>query len=557
PLQVAVELLKAGHIVAVKGLGGFHLAADAVNDAALEALRARKGRDEKPFALMVGRLQQVQQLAWVDEVEQRLLTGSERPIVLLRRRPQAQLSSLVAPRNRYLGIMLPYTPLHHLLLEPFTALVMTSANFSDEPILYRDDEALERLGTVADAFLLHNRRIYVRADDSIARVMAGKALLIRRARGFVPRPVLLPAELPPVLAVGAELKNTLCLVRRDRAFLSQHIGDLKNAEALASLQQIRDHLQAVLDVQPRAVAHDLHPDYLSTRFAESLDGLPRMAVQHHHAHLVSCLAEHGRSDAAIGVIFDGIGLGDDGTVWGGEFLVGDARDYRRAAHLLPVPMPGGDAATREPWRMAVSWLQTAFGDDWPDIPLVHSLDKGEVRLLQQMMARGLNSPMTSSCGRLFDAVAALCGLRDRVSYEGQAALELEMAIDREEVEHLYAWTLREDESESLQLDVRPLIRGVVDDILVGSGAGEIACRFHLSLAQAVTDVCVRLSSRTGLKTVALSGGVFQNRFLTEALSGLLASRGLEVLRHSLVPPNDGGLALGQAVIAGTRLKNER
>jgi len=555
PVERAAEQLRQGRIVAVKGLGGYHLAADARSDRALEILRRRKARDEKPFALMVRDMEQVRALAFADPVEERLLTGCERPIVLLRRRPDARISPLVAPRNRYLGVMLPYTPLHYLLLESFEALVMTSANFSDEPILYRDEEALERLGEVADAFLTHNRRIHVRADDSIARVMAGKALLIRRARGFVPRPVLLPEELPPVLAVGAELKNTLCLTRRDRAFLGQHLGDLKNAEALASLEQVRAHLESVLDIHPEAVAHDLHPDYLSTRFAESLDAMPRIAVQHHHAHLVSCLAEHGRTGPAIGVIFDGIGLGDDGTVWGGEFLVGDARGYRRAAHLMPVPMPGGDAATREPWRMAVSWLQTAFEDDWPDIPLVRSMDEGEVRLLRQMMARGLNSPLTSSCGRLFDAVAALCGLRDRVSYEGQAALELEMAIDRDRVERLYPWTLSGDDP--LRLDVRPLVRGVVEDVLACCAAGEIACRFHLSLARAVTDVCIRLSDRTGLKTVVLSGGVFQNRFLTEALSGCLESRGLEVLRHSLVPPNDGGLALGQAVVAGTQLKMRR
>ncbi|WP_148895782.1 carbamoyltransferase HypF [Geothermobacter ehrlichii] len=551
PLKEAVRLLSQGAVVAIKGLGGYHLAVDATNDAAVAKLRRRKARDEKPFALMAFDLERVRRFARFDAIEERLLTGPEHPIVLLRQRPGHSLSPLVAPDNRYFGVMLPYTPLHHLLLESFDALVMTSANFSDEPILYRDDEAAERLRGVADAWLTHNRRIHVRADDSIARVMAGQALLIRRARGYVPRGILLPRPQTPVLAVGAELKNTLCLTRDDRAYLSQHIGDLKNAGVLDSLDEIRRHLERVLEVQPRLVAHDLHPDYLSTRFAEEFAELPKLAVQHHHAHLASCLAEHGHPGPAIGVIFDGIGLGEDGTIWGGEFLVGDLASFRRAGHLRSVPMPGGDAATREPWRMAASYLQHAYGDDWPRLPLVERRSEDDIRLLRQMMAKGLNAPLTSSCGRLFDAVAALAGLREEVSYEGQAALGLEMAISGPKTDRLYGWDLAEQNG-TLIIETAPLIRDLVDDVLAGVDAGRIACRFHLSLARIVVAVCRELRTREGLNVVVLSGGVFQNRFLTETISSWLQAESFEVLRHSLVPPNDGGLALGQAVVAGAR-----
>ncbi len=553
PLAGTIRLLKQGAIVAVKGLGGYHLAVDATSDEAVARLRRRKARDEKPFALMAFDLERIRRFACFDTIEERLLSGPERPIVLLRQQTDHPLSPLVAPDNRYFGVMLPYTPLHHLLLEPFEALVMTSANFSDEPILYRDDEARQRLHGVADAWLTHNRRIQVRTDDSIARVMADKALLIRRARGFVPRGIQLPQSLPPVLAVGAELKNTLCLTRDDRAYLSQHIGDLKNALVLDSLDEIRRHLEQILEVQPSLVAHDLHPDYLSTRFAEQLADLPKVAVQHHHAHLASCLAEHGRTGPAIGVIFDGSGLGDDGTVWGGEFLIGDLASFRRAGHLHPVPMPGGDAATREPWRMAASYLQHAYGDDWPRLPLVERRAENDFRLLRQMMSRGLNSPLTSSCGRLFDAVAALVGIRESVSYEGQAALGLEMAIAGRETDRLYGGE-PVDRNGVLVIETAPLIRDLVDDILAGIDGGRIACRFHLSLARIVVATCRELRNREGLNSVVLSGGVFQNRFLTETLCSWLEEESFEVLRHSLVPPNDGGLSLGQAVVAGMQYK---
>lgn len=554
PVRHAVERLREGRILAVKGLGGYHLVVDAANDEAVTELRRRKARDEKPFALMSRSLDQVRLYAEINDAEQRLLAGVERPIVLLRRRADHPLSRQVAPRNRFFGVMLPYTPLHHLLLEEhFTALVMTSANLSDEPIVFEDAEALARLGGIADAYLMHNRRIHTRTDDSIARVMAGRPVLMRRSRGYVPRGVFLPEAQPSVLALGAELKNAVCLTQENRAFLSQHIGDLKNLEVLRGLEHTVAHLQDILGVRPRVVAHDLHPDYLSTRFAEEMPGVRRIAAQHHHAHLVSCLVENGRVEPAIGVIFDGIGYGGDGRIWGGEFLLGDARGFRRAAHLSYLPMPGGDAATREPWRMAVSALVHAYGEVLPEVPFLAEIAPGDVRLLRQMMARGLNSPLTSSCGRLFDAVAALLGVRDRVSYEGQAALELEQLLDEDE-QGAYAFAWR-NEGQVLVIDPADLIRALVADLLQGVAGAVLSARFHNALALMIRDVCVLLRNRSGLSLAALSGGVFQNRYLTEKTSGLLREAGFTVLLHSLVPPNDGGLALGQAVIAGWRMRD--
>lgn len=549
PLAATAALLSAGKIVAIKGLGGYHLAVDAANDGALAELRRRKGRDEKPFALMAFDLQRSARLADIDATEQRLLESPERPIVLLRRRCDAPLSPLVAPHNRYLGVMLPYTPLHYLLLQQFPALVMTSANLSDEPIAFEDADAGVRLAQIADAFLSHNRRIQTRTDDSIGRVMGGKALLLRRSRGFVPRALALPAEQPRVLALGAELKSTFCLTRGDRAFLSQHIGDLKNQQVYASFADGIAHLQGILQLQPQIVAHDLHPDYLSSRYAEELVDLPRVAVQHHHAHLVSCLAENGVSGPALGVIFDGLGYGSDGRLWGGEFLLGDARGFQRLGHLAYLPMPGGDAATREPWRMAVAALVHAYGDELPHLPWLSELPAADLRLLRQMIAKGLNAPLSSSCGRLFDAVAALAGVRQRVSYEGQAALELEMALEGGAEAGEYPFELQR-QGQLLVLDPAAMIRALVADLQAGTAPGLLSARFHNGLARAIGRVCHTLRRQQGIGAVALSGGVFQNRYLTERTLDFLGQLDFTVYTHSLVPPNDGGLALGQAVIAG-------
>jgi hydrogenase maturation protein HypF len=548
PVTVAVDLLRQGKILAVKGIGGWHLAVDAADHGAVAELRRRKARDEKPFALMSAGMPEVERYAVVDAAEQRLLTAVERPIVLLRQREGHPLSPLVAPRNRWFGVMLPCTPLHYLLLhDTFIALVMTSGNLSEEPIAFEDGEAGARLAGIADAFLGHDRRIEARTDDSIARVLAGRALLLRRSRGYVPRAVFLPRTQPPVLAVGGELKNTVCLTLEDRAYLSQHIGDLQNPETCASFERTISHLQALLDVQPQIVAHDLHPDYASSRWAAGFPGA-RIGVQHHHAHLASCLAENGITDEVIGVVFDGLGYGADGHLWGGEFLVGNFDGYRRAGHFDYLPMPGGDAATREPWRMAVSCLLRAYGEDLPRLPVVSRVPEGDLRLLRQMISRGINTPFTSSCGRLFDAVAALAGVRERVSYEGQAALELETAIDIETREE-YPFTLVR-EGNVLIFQQNSLIRAVAADVRRGEPVGAISARFHNAIAALIAEACRRLRAGGAPETVALSGGVFQNRYLAAETVSRLQADGFRVLTHSLVPPNDGGLALGQAAVAG-------
>jgi hydrogenase maturation protein HypF len=549
PLERSLELLHAGQIVAVKGLGGYHLAVDAGNAAAVLELRRRKARDEKPFALMSAESADVLTYAEADAAELQLLGGSERPIVLLRQKARHALAAGVAPGNRFFGVMLAYTPLHHLLLrDHFTALVMTSGNRSDEPIAFTEDDARSRLGGIADVFLSHNRPIQTRLDDSIARFMAGRAVLLRRSRGYVPRGIVLPRSQPPVLAVGAELKNTVCLTRGDRAYLSQHLGDLQYPGVLESFTATIHQLERLLDLRPEIVAHDLHPDYGSTRYAEEQTELPRVAVQHHHAHLASCLAENGVEEPAIGVIFDGLGYGADGRFWGGEFLVGNAAGYRRAGHFAYLPLPGGDAATREPLRMALSLLHHAYGRDLPDLPLVRGLAPKVLELTLQMIEKGLNSPLASSCGRLFDAVAALAGIRERITFEGQAALELEMAALPGE-HGGYPYDLNEIGG-MLVFDPAVLARALVADLQRGVPAGQVSARFHTTLAWMAAEVCARLRNQTGIARVALSGGVFQNRLLTETLVPLLLRAEFTVHTHCRVPPNDGGLALGQAVIAG-------
>jgi hydrogenase maturation protein HypF len=554
PLSGAVALLRAGQIVAVKGLGGYHLAVDAGNDDAVARLRQRKAREEKPFALMVPSLAAAAALAEINETEARLLTSVERPIVLLAGKEYSTLSHRIAPRNRYLGIMLPYTPLHQLLfvLGEFRALVMTSGNPSEAPIVFEDDQALAELGTIADAFLTHNRRIHTRIDDSIARVLADKPLLLRRARGYVPRAVLLPVTAPPIIALGGELKNTLCITRNDRAYISQHLGDLGNLESCAAHAAMSDHLQNLLELHPQVVAHDLHPDYQTTRLAEAMIGVQRLAVQHHHAHLASCLAENGESGPALGVIFDGLGYGADGTLWGGEFLLGDLHAFRRVGYFTPTALPGGDQATREPWRMALAYLQQAYGRDYPRLPFLEEIARRDEQLLVTMIEKGLNAPLTSSCGRLFDAVAALVGLRHRVSYEGQAAIELEMVATSGEYPP-YPFTLNFVVG-AIVIDWRGMIRAIVADLVAGIPVAEISARFHATLVAVVGEVCCRVRTATGISTVALSGGVFQNRLLTEAVIAGLEREDFLVLTHSLVPPNDGGLSLGQAAVAAARLQ---
>lgn len=577
----AVALLKNGSILAIKGIGGYHLAVDACNHEAVRRLRERKKRDEKPFAVMAAGLAMARELAHLNEMEERLLCSSEAPIVIVRKRPDTPLSAAIAPGNGWLGLMLPYAPLQHLLFTPhpssltphhaFQALVMTSGNISDEPVAFDDQDALRRLAGIADHFLLHDRPIHIRSDDSVLRVFQGKPLFYRRARGYAPRAITLPFAVPPLLAAGAELKSAVCLAGGDRAVLSQHIGDLQNQATLDSFSHTITHLSGLLALTPELVACDLHPDYLSSRHAEDT-GLPLVRVQHHHAHLAACMAENGLDGDVIGIIFDGTGHGPDGTVWGGEFLVGGYDGYRRAGHLRPVPLPGGDAAVREPWRMAMAWLHQAVGEDafTLDHPVARVLPEQERALFAQMLRRGINSPLTSSCGRLFDAVAALLNLRHTVSYDGQGAIELEALAETAEDNEAksppalyapegtlfqrggYTVTIEESNGTPLQLDFSPMFGEILADLAAGIETSAIAHRFHRTVAAAATNACLHISAATGLDRVVLSGGVFQNRLLSEMIYTALTDKGMDVFTHRLSPPNDGGIALGQAAIAGRR-----
>ncbi len=572
PLAEAIQALRQGMIVAVKGVGGYHLAVDALNQEAVAKLRLRKKRDEKPFALLSADLDAVRRFAHCSEREGMLLAGVERPIILLRKLAGNAVSALVAPENGWFGVMLPGNPLQHLLLCGADGpLVMTSGNLSDEPIAYRDAEALARLSGIADLFLSHDRRIHTRTDDSVLRLYRGEPLFLRRSRGYVPRAVNLPASQPSVLAVGAELKGTACLTRGAQGFMSQHIGDLKNPATLASLEETVEHLSRLLEISPRAVAHDLHPDYLSTGYAQGLD-LPRIAVQHHHAHLASCMAENGLEGEVIGVILDGTGYGTDGNIWGGEFLLGGYDGFQRRGHFGYLRMPGGDAAVREPYRMALSALYGLYGSELfqPPLPFLAEVAPNERALFLKMLERGINSPFTSSCGRLFDAVAALIGLRSRISYEGQAAIELEALAERGKPSSPYPYRVntaeRGDPSSQYPdrvatanchvVDFGPMFAAVCADLADGRARADIARAFHRTLARVVFDLCGRIRRETGMNRVALSGGVFQNRLLTEEVALLLDEGGFGTSWHRLVPPNDGGLALGQAVIAGRRLAKE-
>ncbi len=565
-VSAAAAALREGAIVAVKGLGGYHLACRADDEGAVARLRARKRREEKPFALMAPDLDAARRLADLGSEEEALLEGHRRPIVLAPRREGAGVASAVAPGSPDLGLMLPYSPLHHLLLaDTGTTLVMTSGNVCDEPIAYRDDDALERLAGIADFFLVHNRPIETRTDDSVVcvvslpghpsreRATSRRPLSLRRSRGYVPESIELPVDCEaPVLACGAQLKNTFCFAKGRRAWVGHHVGDLQSAETLASFRQGIEHFERLFDVSPRLCAHDLHPDYLATRYALEREGVEPVGVQHHHAHLAACLAEHGVTGPAVGAIFDGSGYGSDGTVWGGELLVGDLAGFERAGWMWPVPMPGGEIAIRQPWRMANAWLGAALGEAPPEPPraLAGDVDGREWRNVSRIAGSGLASPSTTSAGRLFDAVAALCGLRSRVSYEGQAAIELQAACDSDRRAYPLPILERED---GVVLDPRATVRAVVDDLGSGTPAGAVAARFHNGLAVATAEACALEARRRGIDTVVLSGGVFQNRRLLEATAGLVGDAGLRPLVPERLPPNDGGLSFGQAAVAAARL----
>ena len=551
PLARAADLLGRGQVLAVKGLGGYHLAVDAACEEAAAALRARKHREDKPFAVLVADLAAARRLARVGDADAGLLTSASRPIVLALRRPGAPVAAATAPGNRQLGIMLPYTPLHHLLVRAAARpIVLTSGNISDEPIAYHDADALERLGGIADAFLTHNRAIHIRTDDSVARTFRGRPMLIRRSRGYAPEPVAVTRPFPrPVLACGAELKNTFCLAKDDRAFVSHHIGDLENAETLRSFTEGIEHFRRLFDIDPQVVAHDLHPEYLSTKYALELAEVDLQPVQHHHAHVASCLADNAADGPVIGVAFDGTGYGADGTVWGGEFLVADLASYERGGHLTPVPMPGGTAAIRQPWRMAAAYLDAVCPGTAAGRLDVMRRNQARWPAVVAMARRGVNSPLTSSAGRLFDAAASILGVRDAINYEGQAAIELEQLADPEEAA---AYPAGIEAGHPFRVRGGDLVQAVVDDLAAGTAAGVIAARFHHGVAALIEAGCLLLRERTGLRTVALSGGVFQNLLLLRAAVSRLEARGFRVLVHSRVPCNDGGISLGQAVIAAAR-----
>jgi hydrogenase maturation protein HypF len=553
-VAAAAEAVNAGRILALKGIGGFHLACRADDEGAVARLRARKHREDKPFAVMPPDLASARTLVSLDAAAERCLLGPERPIVLAPRQPGAPVAAAVAPGATELGVMLPYSPLHHLLLADagFT-LVMTSGNASDEPIAYGDEDARTRLAGIADLFLLHDRPIQTRTDDSVVRLVAGRTTFLRRSRGYVPASIALPgATARPVLGCGAELKSTFCLAKGERAWVGHHIGDLKNYETLRSFQEGIEHFERLFAVAPEVIAHDLHPQYLSTRYASEREGAELVAVQHHHAHLAACLAEHGVSGPALGAIFDGTGYGEDGTVWGGELLLGDLSSFRRVGMLLPVRLPGGERAIRQPWRMACAWLSLAVGAP-PALPraLQGAVSERSWEQVAELARTGVASPVTTSMGRLFDAVAALCGLRVEVNYEGQAAIELEAACEETS---LPPYPLPLDGSgELLILDPRPTIEAVAADVERGAPVGLVAARFHAAVAEAAVAACVRAAAEHEVEHVALSGGVFQNRRLLGDTVAGLESAGLRALVPELLPCNDGGIAYGQVAVAASRM----
>jgi len=592
-ILAAQQMLAEGKIVAVKGLGGFHLACDATNAQAVIELRNRKLRVDKPFALMMPDIETVERHCFVSEVERELLLSRARPIVLLHRRPKPDrsndfnrstdkatevattksigeippIAAEVAPRQDTLGVMLPYTPLHYLLITGnsslITALVMTSGNLSEEPIATDNDEARQQLASLTDAFLMHNRDIRTRCDDSVVRVISREPSVVsqqsrityplRRSRGYAPDPIQLPFDAPPLLATGPELKNTFCLTRERYAFLSQHIGDMENYETLRSFEDGVEHFERLFRIQPGAIAYDLHPNYLSTRYAlqrAERDNLPAFPVQHHHAHIAACMAEHGLTGESpvIGVAFDGTGYGEDAAIWGGEFLIADYASYRRPYHLAYFPLPGGDVSIRLPARTALALLWQ-LGLDWDErLAPAQNLCAEERMALRVQLERGLNAPLTSSIGRLFDAASALAGVRQQVNYEAQAAIEFEALADALE-EGKYSFAVNRPE-----VQPRPAFEALRADVLAGVPLPVISARFHNGLAAIVCEICCRIRSESNINVIALSGGVWQNQFLLTRTLSRLQGEGFRVYIHHQVPTNDGGLALGQAAVAITKLK---
>ncbi|MCM3900273.1 MAG: carbamoyltransferase HypF [Pyrinomonadaceae bacterium] len=554
------DLLLKGRIIAIKGIGGFHLACDALSQEAVAELRTRKYREDKPFAMMADSVNIVRQHCFVSRAESQLLQSERRPVLLLEKKPDSTIPSAVAPGVNALGFMLPYTPLHHLLLRNLDRpLVMTSGNVSSEPICYENAEATKRLHKIADYFVFHDRRIHMRTDDSVVRVYDNREMILRRSRGYAPAPIKTAFKFErQLLACGAELKSTFCLTRDNYAFVSHHVGDLENLETLGSFVEGITHFKRLFHLEPEVVAYDLHPEYLSTKYALSQsESLTKVAVQHHHAHIASCMVDNQIEGEVIGVAMDGLGFGTDGRMWGGEFFVADFAAAERIAHLAYVPMPGGANAIRQPWRMAAVYLQQAFGDEFLELnlPCVKGMERRGWPTLRIMAATHTNSPETSSMGRLFDAVSSIIGVRDTVNYEGQAAIELEGIADLHCAE-AYEFGLSRDSAGDV-IDARDVIRRAVTDLLEGVPPATVSARFHLSVARLIVAVAESVRSERRLNRVVLSGGVFQNLLLLERTCEMLRSKGFQVITHSRVPTNDGGISLGQAAVANALIKSGR
>lgn len=555
-ISEACKLLLGGKIVAIKGLGGFLLACDATSEEAVEVLRRRKRRPFKPFAVMVASMEEARRHCYISELEEKVLRSPQSPIVLMRWKPESTVCRSVAPNLKYLGIMLPYTPLHHLLMRKVgVPLVMTSGNISEEPIVKDNDEAIRRLSGIADYFVTHNRDIYARYDDSVAIVERGQLQLTRRARGYAPYPIHLGFRARQVLGCGAEEKNTFCLTKDNYAFVSQHIGDMENLETLEHFENTLDLYKRLFRVHPEIVAYDLHPEYLTTKYAIELgskeEGITLVPVQHHHAHIVSCMVDNGFDGPVIGVAFDGTGYGDDGCIWGGEFLVADYRRSQRLGHLEYLPLPGGAIAIKRPYRTAIGYIIRLLGEEvLSGLGLLEQADPAEVEVIRHQIKSNLNSPLTSSMGRFFDAVSALLGVRSVVDYEGQAAIELEMvAYDAEDsVDSWYPFSIVEQNGMNVA-SLGELFASIIADLYNKLDTPTIAAKFHNTVAKLILEMCQLIGRQTGVKHVALSGGVFQNRLLLRKVIPLLETSGFSVLTHKQVPCNDGGISLGQAVAA--------
>jgi len=550
------QLLNKGKIVAIKGLGGFLLACDATNQAAIDLLRRRKRRPFKPLAIMVSSIDEVKKHCYVSNEEEKLLTSAHSPIVLMRWKADSSVSQAVAPNLKYLGVMLPYTPLHHVLLrETGLPLVMTSGNLSEEPIAKDNDEAIRRLSGITDYFMVHNRDIYARYDDSVTMVERGVTQLVRRARGYAPYPIHLGFSSQQILGCGAELKNTFCLTRDEYAFVSQHIGDMENLETMEHFKDTISLYETLFRIEPKVIAHDLHPEYLSTKYAQELASesgdIRLVPVQHHHAHIVSCMADNGVDTPVIGVAFDGTGFGSDGNIWGGEFLVADYQRFTRMGHLEYLPLPGGTLAINKPYRIAAGYLRSLLGEDAlnQDLPFLRGVDAVEVDVIKKQVERRINSPLTSSCGRLFDAISALIGVRGEIEYEAQAAIELEMtAYDEINETGCYPFSIAEQDGLSI-VKLRDLFSAIIYDLQSGATKAAISVKFHNTIARMVNELCQLILAQTGITQVVLSGGVFQNRLLLRKTVSLLEASGFTLFTHQQVPCNDGGISVGQAVIA--------